>query len=209
MVAVGTRISPRPPGHRRRSPAPGSHRSWRADFPHHALRQLVRSFHCYLFKLRFHGQLIFSLNRRPCLPLNGAHVAPRTIQLPLTASLPHMAGSPVLRGLSVSMTSTRSSDPSLLVGLAGPTSLRSTRMGSGCFLWLHGGGTTPGSTSDRSRCRGLRFRLPRYGIGSATPITIDFGAIFPFTSFRPTTSLSTLRSGRYRTPRKTRFAAAR
>jgi hypothetical protein len=52
-----------------------SHRSWRADFPHHALRQLVHSFHCYLFKLRFHGQLIFSLNRRPCLPLNGAHVA--------------------------------------------------------------------------------------------------------------------------------------
>src|SRR5258708_36143323 len=48
-----------------------------------------------------------------------------------------------------------------------------------------------------------------YGIGSATPITIDFGAIFPFTLFRPTTSLSTLRSGRCRTPRKTRFAAAR
>ena len=30
---------------------------------------------CYLFKFRFHGQLIFSLNRRPRLPLNGAHVA--------------------------------------------------------------------------------------------------------------------------------------
>ena len=57
MVAVGTRISPRPPGRRRRSPAPGSHRTWRADFPHHALRQLVHSFHCYLFKFRFHGQL--------------------------------------------------------------------------------------------------------------------------------------------------------
>src|SRR6202171_1797175 len=110
------------------------------------------------------------------------------------------------------MTSTRSSNPSHLIGLAGPTSLRLNRMDlpcSRCFLWLHAGGTNPGSTSDRSRCRGLRFRLPRYGIGSATPITIDFGAIFPFTSFRPTTSLSTLRSGRYRTPRKTRFAAAR
>jgi hypothetical protein len=59
-VAVGTRISPRPPGRRRRSPAPGSHRTWHADFPHHALRQLVHSFHCYLFKFRFHGQLIFS-----------------------------------------------------------------------------------------------------------------------------------------------------
>jgi hypothetical protein len=48
--------------------------------------------------------------------------------------------------------------------------------------------------------RDLRFRLPHCGTGSATPITIDFGAIFPFTLFRPTTSLSTLRSGRYRPP---------
>ncbi len=31
------------PGHRGQSPAPGSHRTWRADFPHHALRQLVHS----------------------------------------------------------------------------------------------------------------------------------------------------------------------
>ena len=30
---------------------------------------------CYLFKFRFHGQLIFSLNRRLRLPLDGAHVA--------------------------------------------------------------------------------------------------------------------------------------
>jgi hypothetical protein len=28
---------------------------WRADFQRHALRQLVHSFHCYLFKFRFHG----------------------------------------------------------------------------------------------------------------------------------------------------------
>jgi hypothetical protein len=42
-VAVGTRIAPRPPGHRRRSPAPGSHRTRRADFPHRALRQLIYS----------------------------------------------------------------------------------------------------------------------------------------------------------------------
>ena len=33
------------------------------------------SFRCYLFKFRFHGRLIFSLHRRPCLPLNRAHVA--------------------------------------------------------------------------------------------------------------------------------------
>src|SRR6476646_2382728 len=36
---------------------------------------LTPSFRCYLLKFRFHGQLIFSLHRRPCLPLNGAHVA--------------------------------------------------------------------------------------------------------------------------------------
>ena len=95
-----------------------------------------------------------------------------------------MAGSPDLRVLSVSLTSLRSSDPSHLIGLAGPTGLHLNRMDlpcSRCFLWLHAGGTNPGSISDRSLWRGLRFRLPLYGIGSATPITIDFGAIFPFT----------------------------
>src|SRR6266851_10161172 len=37
--------------------------------------------------------------------------------------LPHVAGSPDLGVLSVSLTSTRSSDPSHLFGLAGPTGL--------------------------------------------------------------------------------------
>src|SRR5258705_12868923 len=59
---------------------------------------------------------------------------------------------------------------------------------------------TPGAPQATRNVRDLRFRLPHCGTGSATPITIDFGAIFPFTLFRPTTSLSTLRSGRYRTP---------
>jgi hypothetical protein len=48
-----------------------------------------------------------------------------------------VAGSPVLGVLSVSLTSTRSSDPSHLFGLAGPTSLRLNRMDlpcSRCFL---------------------------------------------------------------------------
>jgi hypothetical protein len=42
--------------------------------------------------------------------------------------------------------STRSSAPSHLIGLAGPTSLRLNRMDlpcSRCFLWLHAGGTEP------------------------------------------------------------------
>src|SRR5450631_2905645 len=59
-------------------------------------------------------------------PVGWSPCRPRTIQLPLT--LPHVAGSPVLGVLSVSMTSTRSSNPSHLIGLAGPTSLRLNRM---------------------------------------------------------------------------------
>src|SRR3954467_7804793 len=31
------------PGHRGQLPTPGSHRTWRAVFPHHALRQVVHS----------------------------------------------------------------------------------------------------------------------------------------------------------------------
>src|SRR5436309_16008284 len=37
--------------------------------------RFASSFRSYLFEFRFHGQLIFSFNRRPYLPLNGAHVA--------------------------------------------------------------------------------------------------------------------------------------
>src|SRR6516162_597424 len=68
---------------------------------------------------------------------------------------------------------------------------------------------TPGAPQTARVGAVLGSAFPFCGTGSATPITIDFGAIFPFTLFRPTTSLSTLSSGRYRTPRKTRFAAAR
>src|ERR1700719_4266652 len=45
---------------------------------------LTPSFRCYLLKFRFHGQLIFSLHRRPCVEWSPCR--PRTIQLPLTAS---------------------------------------------------------------------------------------------------------------------------
>src|SRR5258706_11883039 len=111
----------------------------------------------------------------PMSPKNNSTTADR---------FPNVAGSPVLGVLSVSLTSTQSSDPSHLFGLAGPTSSRLNRMDlpcSRCFLWLHAGGMNPGSASDRSRCRGLRFRLPLWATGSATPITFDFGAMFPFT----------------------------
>src|ERR1700719_613801 len=50
-IAVGTPITGRPPGHRRRSPAPGSHRTWRADFPHQR-SSAVASQHCKRLQLR-------------------------------------------------------------------------------------------------------------------------------------------------------------
>src|SRR3954447_13128880 len=36
-------LARRKPGHRGQLPTPGSHRTWRAVFPHHALRQVVHS----------------------------------------------------------------------------------------------------------------------------------------------------------------------
>src|SRR4051794_10501372 len=57
--------------------------------------------------------------------------------------------------------------------------------------------------------------LPRRGIRSATSITFDFAALpcgsgltLRSLAFRPATFLSTLRSGCYQTPRKTRYTAA-
>src|SRR4051794_14867619 len=61
-----------------------------------------------------------------------------------------------------------------------------------------------------------RCSLPRRGIGSAASITFDFAALpcgsglsLRSLALRPATFLSTLRSGCYQTPRKTRYAAAR
>ena len=50
---TGPTLAPSPhlPGHRRRSPAPGSHRTWRADFPHQRSSE-VGSQHCERLQLR-------------------------------------------------------------------------------------------------------------------------------------------------------------
>src|SRR6267378_5620309 len=98
--------------------------------------------------------------------------------------LPHVAGSPDRGVLSASLTSTRPSDLPRLVSLSGPTGFRLNLMDLPCsheILWLHAGGTNPGSISGRLPCRIQSFCLPRNGIGSATSTTIDFGAILPFT----------------------------
>ena len=173
--------------------------------------RFASSFRCYLFEFRFHGQLIFSLNRRPCLPLNGAHVAQEQFTLPLTASPCGRLSRPRSTISQYDFHSVvRPPSPCRFVG---PYKLSFEPSGSPVFTLIPLIACWRYEPRERRRplaqLRGLRFRLPLCGIGSATPITIDFGAIFPFTLFRPTTSLSTLRSGRYRTPRKTRFAAAR
>src|SRR6266478_1756846 len=99
---------------------------------------------------------------------------------------PHVVGSPDRRVLSASLTSVRSSGRPHLVGLSDLTSLlRLNPTDLPCShepLWLHAGGTNPGSISGHLPCRILSFCLPRYGIGSATSTTIDFGAILPFTA---------------------------
>src|SRR5262245_37351630 len=72
---VGEDVSILTPGRGRRSPPPApTERSMRIYRTTLFDRWFTVS-RCYLFKFRFHGQLIFSLNRRPYLPLNGAHVA--------------------------------------------------------------------------------------------------------------------------------------
>ena len=43
LVAVGMSVARHPLGGRRQSPAPGSHRTQRADFPHWALQTLIHS----------------------------------------------------------------------------------------------------------------------------------------------------------------------
>ena len=114
------------------------------------------------------------------LPLNGAHFSHE--QFNFRWPLPRVAGSPDRRVVSASLTAVRSSLP---YGLVGPYKLHLNLTALPCsheVLWSHAGGTNPGSISGHSLCRIQRFRLPHRGIGSATSITIDFGAIFSFTA---------------------------
>ena len=116
---------------------------------------------CYSFESCFHGWRIFSLHRRPDLPLYGAHVARE--QFNCCWPLPHGAGSPDLRVLPASLTSARPSDRPRFVGLSGPTSLRLNLTDLPCSpeaLRLHAGGKNPGSTPEHLPYRMLGFRLP-------------------------------------------------
>jgi hypothetical protein len=107
---------------------------------------------CYSFESCFHGWFIFSLHRSPDLSLDRAHVSHE--QFIFCWPLPHVAGSPDRGVLSASLTSTRPSDLPRLASLSGPTGFRLNLMDLPCsheILWLHAGGTNPGSFLDAHR----------------------------------------------------------
>src|ERR1700730_9496789 len=113
---------------------------------------LTSCFRCYSFESCFHGWFIFSLHRSPDLSLDRAHVSHE--QFIFCWPLPHVAGSPDRGVLSASLTSTRPSDLPRLASLSGPTGFRLNLMDLPCshgILWLHAGGTNPGSFPDAHR----------------------------------------------------------
>src|SRR5271165_442014 len=140
------------------------------------------SFGCYSFESCCHDWRFFSLHRRPNPPFGWSSCFPRTIQLPLPAS-------PCSR-LSRPRSTIRQYDFHQAFGsssshrLVGPYKSGLSLTDLPCsheILWLHASGTNPGSNSVHSPKRILSSCLPRSGIRSATSITIDFGAILPFT----------------------------
>src|SRR6266851_4480867 len=140
------------------------------------------SFRCYSFESRFHGWRFFSLHRRPNPPFEWSPCFPRTVQLPLAASpCSRLSRPPSTVGQSDCRQVFRSSS---LRRLVRPYKLGLNLTALPCsheILWLHAGRTNPGSISGHLPCRIQSFCLPRYGIGSATSTTIDFGAILRFT----------------------------
>ena len=65
---VGEDVATLTPGHRRRSPAPGSHRTWRADFPHQR-SSAVGSQHCKHLQLPVREAQFGCQQRRPFFDL--------------------------------------------------------------------------------------------------------------------------------------------
>ena len=134
------------------------------------------------------------------LPLDGAHVSHE--QFNFRWPLPHVAGSPDLEVLSASLTSVRSSGRPRFVGLSDPTSYRLSLTALPCshgILRLHAGGTNPGSNSEHLPLSHTEF-LPsplRDKVGYFHHDRFR-GYVAVSLSFRPATSLSTLRNSRHR-----------
>src|SRR5215469_1690992 len=140
------------------------------------------SFCCYPFESCFHGWRFFSLHRRPNPPVEWSPCFPRTIQLPLAASPCSRFSRP--QSIISQSDCRQVVRSSLLCRLGGPYKLRLNLAALPCShetLRLHASGTNPGSIPEYSLYRALGFCLPPRAIGSAAPITFDFGAILPFT----------------------------
>ena len=131
FVAVGARVTPRPAGGGAASGHRTSVRTALRSGGVAALQsELAYGRRSLSLLLSSRPWQLISLERRR-VPIEWSQ-CPRTIHLPLTAS--HVAGSPVLGVLSVSMTSTRSSGLPHLVGLSGPTNLRLNRLDLPCHM---------------------------------------------------------------------------
>ena len=142
--------------------------------------------------------------------MNGAHVSHE--QFDFRRPLPHVIGSPDLGVLSAGLTSVRPSDRPRLVGSLDPTP---PKWGTWRISLVHmepfdcmPAVRTPEAPLDT--CHGASkdsaFPIGRQG-RLLQPGSIS-GLSLRSLAFRPTASLSTLRNARYRTPRKTRYAAA-
>ncbi len=166
---------------------------------------------CYSFESRCHDWLIFSLHRRPYPPFGWSSCLPRTIQLPLAASPCGRLSRPQSTISQSDFRQTiRSSSRCWLVG---PYPARAGNLPdlpcSHEILWPHAVGTNPGSTPEHSPSThpGILPSPLRDKVGYSNHDRFR-GYLSRSLSFRPTASLSTLRSIRYRTPRKTRYLAA-
>jgi hypothetical protein len=136
------------------------------------------------------------LHRRPNSPVVWSPCFPRTTHLPLAASpCSRLSRPPSTISQSDCRQVVRSPSPCQLVGPY-KSSLNLTALPcSHGILRLHASGTNPGSISGHSPCRILGFCLPRCEMGSATSrLRSISGLSCRSLSFRPTTSLSTLRS---------------
>ncbi len=125
--------------------------------------------------------------------------------------LPQVTGSPGLRVLSANLTSARPSVPPRIVSLFGSTSsawdVRISLVHMNAFDNMPTVRIPEASRQARQLAyQDSAFPIEREG-RLLQPRSIS-GLSFRSLSFRPIVSLSTLRSGRYRTPRKTRYVAA-
>jgi len=153
--------------------------------------------------------LPFSLHRIPYPPIVWSPCFPRTIQLLLAASPSDRLSRPQSTiSESDFHQAIGSSSPRWLVR---PFKLRLSLVDLPCsheILRQHADGTNPGSPPGHSPLRLLEFRLPHWRLGRLLQPRSISGLSSRSLSCRPAASLSTLRSARYRTPRKTRYLAA-